>query len=262
MHISPPGEIERKFITEYSRVRSRLLAPPARIRPNEPMPEPDVCSEPLAENVCDATPAIEPANEPSIALPWLPEVKRDLPAEARLTCRFIFEHVAAFYRVAMVDLASQRRDARIVRPRHVGMYLCRYLTTRSYPEIGRAAGDRDHTSVLHAVRRIEEQRQTSEALVAEITELSRRIEAGAPVIVTKIERLPQVTPRLSRRLAPFTPKPQFWDERRTAEFIRLWNEGMSSDDLSERFGRDRTAINKRGRMLGLPPRVGGRRKKA
>jgi hypothetical protein len=238
--------------THYADVRSRLRNPRVCKRPDEPMPEPDSRSCVEAEKI--QAPTSAPAE---VAAP-----DPELPIYPLRSCRFIFEHVAAFYRVAMVDLASQRRDARIVRPRHVGMYLCRYLTTRSYPEIGRAAGDRDHTSVLHAVRRIEEQRQTSEALVAEITELSRRIEAGAPVIVTKIERLPQVTPRLSRRLAPFTPKPQFWDERRTAEFIRLWNEGMSSDDLSERFGRDRTAINKRGRMLGLPPRVGGRRKKA
>jgi hypothetical protein len=264
MHISPPGEIERKFIAEYSRVRSRLLAPPARIRPNGPMPEPDVRSEPLAENVCDATPAIEPANEPSIALPWLPEVKRDLPAETRLTCRFIFEHVAAFYRITMVDLLSNRRQRRVVWPRHVAMYLARHMTTRSLPEVGRKLGGKDHTTVLHGVARITERLPDEPALAADVTELMRRIAAGEPVLV---QPPPEPKPRrgtgkikkrrkngvLEEALAP---KVSFWTAQRDAELTRFWHEGVLVEDMSERFGKSPSAIRDRANRLGLPLRRG------
>ena len=53
------------------------------------------------------------------------------------------------------DLLSSRRNRSIVRPRQIGMYLAKSLTARSLPEIGRRFGGRDHTTVLHAIRKIE-----------------------------------------------------------------------------------------------------------
>lgn len=77
--------------------------------------------------------------------------------------------VARQYNVSRVALLSSRRTAEIVRPRQVAMYLAKTLTLRSLPEIGRQFGSRDHTTVLHSVRKIE-------ALVAKDTALSEEIE--------------------------------------------------------------------------------------
>ena len=78
--------------------------------------------------------------------------------------------VARQYNVSRSDLLSSRRTANVVRPRQVAMYLAKTLTLRSLPEIGRRFGGRDHTTVLHAVRKIE-------ALVARDTALSEEVDS-------------------------------------------------------------------------------------
>ena len=65
--------------------------------------------------------------------------------------------VASRYNVSRSDILSERRTAAVVRPRQIAMYLSKVLTLRSLPEIGRRFGGRDHTTVLHAVRKIEKQ---------------------------------------------------------------------------------------------------------
>jgi chromosomal replication initiator protein len=67
----------------------------------------------------------------------------------------IQRRTAEFYKLDLRDFHSARRSRRIARPRQVAMYLARVLTLRSLPEIGRRFGGRDHTTVLHACRRIE-----------------------------------------------------------------------------------------------------------
>ena len=59
------------------------------------------------------------------------------------------------YGISLVDLCSRRRSVPIVRPRQVAMYLCKTLTNRSFPEIGRRFGGRDHSTIISAIRRIE-----------------------------------------------------------------------------------------------------------
>ncbi|HXJ59416.1 MAG TPA: helix-turn-helix domain-containing protein [Verrucomicrobiae bacterium] len=63
--------------------------------------------------------------------------------------------VAKHYGVKRFDMLSARRTADVVRPRQIAMYLCKQLTLRSTPDIGRRFGDRDHTTVIHAVKKIE-----------------------------------------------------------------------------------------------------------
>ena len=67
----------------------------------------------------------------------------------------IQEKVCAYYKVKPSDLMSSRRMQSIVKPRQLAMYLSKILTTKSFPEIGRRFGGRDHTTVIHAVRKIE-----------------------------------------------------------------------------------------------------------
>ena len=82
--------------------------------------------------------------------------------------------VASHYNISRADILSSRRTANVVRPRQIAMYLSQVLTLRSLPEIGRRFGGRDHTTVLHAVRKIEELAAKDKSL-AEVIDLLKRI---------------------------------------------------------------------------------------
>jgi chromosomal replication initiator protein len=83
--------------------------------------------------------------------------------------------VASHYNVSRADILSSRRTANVVRPRQIAMYLAKMLTLRSLPEIGRRFGGRDHTTVLHAVRKIEELAGRDGMLLDEIDLLKRML---------------------------------------------------------------------------------------
>lgn len=85
--------------------------------------------------------------------------------------------VSKHYNVSKQDLLSSRRTRSIVWPRQIAMYLAKSLTLRSLPEIGRRFGGRDHTTVLHAVRKVEELVVSDEVLTQEIEVLKRMLEA-------------------------------------------------------------------------------------
>ncbi len=104
---------------------------------------------------------------------------RDLirPAEPkRVRIEDIQRIVARQYNVSRADLLSSRRTANVVRPRQVAMYLAKVLTLRSLPEIGRRFGGRDHTTVLHAVRKIENLVGNDSTLADEIETLKRQLQ--------------------------------------------------------------------------------------
>jgi len=104
---------------------------------------------------------------------------RDLirPAEPkRVRIEDIQRVVARQYNVSRADLLSSRRTANVVRPRQVAMYLAKILTLRSLPEIGRRFGGRDHTTVLHAVRKIETLAGNDSAFAEEIEALKRQLQ--------------------------------------------------------------------------------------
>jgi len=84
--------------------------------------------------------------------------------------------VARQYNVSRADLLSSRRTANVVRPRQIAMYLAKTLTLRSLPEIGRRFGGRDHTTVLHAVRKIEGLVDSDSTLAEEIELLKRLLQ--------------------------------------------------------------------------------------
>ncbi|MEM9631194.1 MAG: chromosomal replication initiator protein DnaA [Pseudomonadota bacterium] len=85
--------------------------------------------------------------------------------------------VSKHYNVTKADLLSARRTRTIVRPRQIAMYLAKVMTPRSLPEIGRRFGNRDHTTVLHAVRKIEEMARGDYALAQELELLKRMLDA-------------------------------------------------------------------------------------
>jgi chromosomal replication initiator protein len=97
--------------------------------------------------------------------------------ERKLTIDEIQRKVAEYYALKMADLLSARRAREVARPRQVAMYLAKKLTPRSLPEIGRRFGGRDHTTVMHAVKRIEELRASDREVDADVTRLTRLLDA-------------------------------------------------------------------------------------
>lgn len=95
----------------------------------------------------------------------------------RATCKLVRTVVSDHYKISLGDLDSRRRTKTMRTPRQVMFYLCRRMTLASLPEIGRRCGYRDHTTVLHSVRKIEGDRLSDTALDAELTILERRIGA-------------------------------------------------------------------------------------
>jgi chromosomal replication initiator protein len=112
----------------------------------------------------------------NITLESAQEVLHDLlrSHERRVTIDEIQKRVAEHFNIRLGEMTSDRRARAVARPRQVAMYLAKQLTTRSLPEIGRKFGGRDHTTVMHAVRKIEELKGTDPAL-AEDVELLRRM---------------------------------------------------------------------------------------
>ena len=83
--------------------------------------------------------------------------------------------VAEHYGLKQADLISERRARAVARPRQVAMWLAKQITTRSLPDIGRRFGGRDHTTVLHAVRRIEQLRAEDAQLARDLEVLTRKL---------------------------------------------------------------------------------------
>lgn len=83
--------------------------------------------------------------------------------------------VAAYYDVTVLDMLSSRRTKDLALPRHVAIYLCRHLTKRSLPEIGRRTGNRDHTTVMNSVSRVSALIEGNAEVRADVEELKRRL---------------------------------------------------------------------------------------
>ena len=94
----------------------------------------------------------------------------------RITVDEIQKACAAHYRIDAAEMRSKRRARAVARPRQVAMYLAKKMTPRSLPEIGRIFGGRDHSTVIHAVRTIEELRQSNPDIDADIRALQRQLE--------------------------------------------------------------------------------------
>ena len=96
--------------------------------------------------------------------------------QRRITIDEIQRAVSTHFEVKQIDLISERRAVAIARPRQIAMYLAKRLTTRSLPEIGRKFGNRDHSTVIHAVRRIEDLRGKDVEIDSAVRTLMRQLE--------------------------------------------------------------------------------------
>jgi chromosomal replication initiator protein len=114
-----------------------------------------------------------------ITLESTQEVLHDLlrANDRRVTIEEIQKRVSAHFNVRIADMHSARRARAVARPRQVAMYLSKQLTSRSLPEIGRKFGGRDHTTVMHAVRKVEELKATDASFAEDVELLRRMLEA-------------------------------------------------------------------------------------
>ncbi|WP_417231667.1 chromosomal replication initiator protein DnaA [Brevundimonas sp.] len=95
--------------------------------------------------------------------------------ERRITVDEIQKTVAEHFNMKQADLLSERRTRSVARPRQIAMWLCKQHTTRSYPDIGRRFGGRDHTTVLHGVRKIEELMPQDDQIARDVEALTRKL---------------------------------------------------------------------------------------
>jgi hypothetical protein len=116
-----------------------------------------------APPVSDVPLYVEPIYEPSIIYGRRP------------TGSEIKQIVSAHYGVTLAEIEGQPRSHKFLNPRHIAMYLCRHLAGMSLPQIGRLFGNRDHTTVLNACRRIEKTRETDSLFASCISAIERKI---------------------------------------------------------------------------------------
>jgi chromosomal replication initiator protein len=114
----------------------------------------------------------------SISLETTQEVLHDLlrANDRRVTIDEIQKRVAEHYNIRVADMHSARRARAVARPRQIAMYLAKQLTARSLPEIGRKFGGRDHTTVMHAVKKVDELRATDPSFAEDVELLRRMLE--------------------------------------------------------------------------------------
>ncbi len=99
--------------------------------------------------------------------------------DRRITIEDIQKKVAAHYNIKVSDMHSARRSVAIARPRQVAMYLSKKLTTKSLPEIGRKFGGKDHTTVMHAVKRIDELARGDKEFAGDVELLMKMLQSAA-----------------------------------------------------------------------------------
>ena len=109
-------------------------------------------------------------NQKEISIQLAREALRDLLSiqNRQISVENIQKTVADYYKIKVADMYSKKRPASIARPRQIAMYLAKELTQKSLPEIGELFGGRDHTTVLHAVRKMSAERQ-------QLTELNQQL---------------------------------------------------------------------------------------
>jgi chromosomal replication initiator protein len=98
-----------------------------------------------------------------------------LTCDRRVTVDDIQKSVATHFGVTPADICSKRRTQNVVRPRHVAMYLAKTMTTRSLPDIGRRFGGRDHSTVIHAVKKVTELIETGDPIAEDVDALIRTL---------------------------------------------------------------------------------------
>jgi chromosomal replication initiator protein len=107
---------------------------------------------------------------------WFWDLVNGVPRDQEpVSCERIMRAVSVFYGFSKIELCSIRRHGPLVRARQVAAFLCKTLTLRTLPDIARRLGGRDHTTILHAVRKIARLIETDAVLAEEVNALKKAI---------------------------------------------------------------------------------------
>ena len=177
-----------------ARTAAKAYRPPVAMPTHLPAPVFEIIAAPVAESEIEPEPA--PVTKRRYfrtvyTRPIGPRNDLDLCPIPYVRIRWIIEVVAHKFRVDLIDIYSARRTAGIVAPRQIAMYLAKRLTLASLPEIGRHFGGRDHTTVLHAVRKMARREIADAAFKVRLAKLSDAILMRAKLVANP---LPPVEP--------------------------------------------------------------------
>lgn len=150
-----------EVIANAKAVRARIRAYREPVRPTASIPEPEPKLAPMLET------------KPLV-------VDELIPFSEEPHVISIIHAVCRYYQVEIRDFLSARRFVALSRPRHIAMYLCKRLTLRSFPDIGRRMGNRDHTTVIHGVQKIASLRLTDATLNAELMQFEAMFSPPPP----------------------------------------------------------------------------------
>ena len=185
------SDYEVKLDHHYREVRGRLMCPQA-VRPDVPIE----LRRPIGltgwqveqnrlEAIARAKEAVKKAQETIIAaqaeFPEIDFLLPHYPRTGKFPYRFIKKVkkiVAKEFGIDVIDIDAGRRNHTYVVPRHVAIYLCKTLTLKSTPQLGEEFGDRDHTTVMHAIKATERRMRENKELCETIVDLLTRLEVG------------------------------------------------------------------------------------
>jgi len=179
--IETPDALQRRRILDLRHMLMLKNDPTAAIAPEIL----DLISERITgggrelEGALNKLMAYQQFNKQAVTVDLASMILRDVAGAAdtgRIKIEDILKVISRHFNVGRNDLLSPRRAREVVIPRQIGMYLAKKLTARSLPEIGRRFGGRDHSTVLHAVRKIDEQMKGDEKLARELALLIRLVE--------------------------------------------------------------------------------------
>lgn len=168
-------------------------------------PEPQAARLEMTADVHELPAPLVSVSRPSTSAPLpappqqRPVAPLDPPNRYLISVRHVIRATSERFGVAEMDLISDRREAIIVRPRQIAMYVAQRVTGKSYPHIGRQFGGRDHTTVLHAFRRVTAIIEGGDTrMLADVDAIEQRadalVEAGV-ILESQFRRAPLPTPR-------------------------------------------------------------------
>lgn len=174
-----PEEAKRRYMAIYR--KKHPVPPPVVLAiPRTPKPEKPVLKLVKAEEKSPPSPPVfvPPAfwTRPTEDAPVVEHERDWLIIDTTPKVVNIIRETAAHYGVTVGDVMSQRRTANVIRPRQIAMYLSKVLTRRSLPDIGNRFGGRDHTTILHGVRKIEAMVEAGDATtLADVAAIKGRL---------------------------------------------------------------------------------------
>ncbi len=173
---------------------------------------------------------------PPLVYPVIPETETPTP----LTVRAIIDGVAQHYHISRTDLLSQRRTRDVLIPRQVACHLAANFTHLSLPAIGRLLGGRDHTTIIHANRKI-----------AALADDNPRFSAELQGIVRAISGATTPTNNVAELIALVRPALRLWTDEETTILQDMSAAGFYPSRIGRRLRRSASSIRTKGRQLGL-----------